>query len=380
MFQKNVFITIFICLIGYSVVFSTGSKVIKYPQSDLSIQEKWKWAEEKSDQFDEGFWIGYSIEQTMCNNSFTGTFYNGPDRHKYDTLEKLIYNRGEKKDESITVSAAAKKALDRLDDKHNDEQHIEVVKEIAILIYFKNSSTNIEDISDIKLSNISLQVNLKNKPLIWLGICSQDESVDFLTNTYPKVEDNEIKEDLLHSIGMHKESKIPIDFFVNIIESEEISDIREDAVFWLGEHDNESSVDFIVEIAKTDRSSDVRKKAVFALYLMESKKAETALIDLAKHSKDRNVKNKAIFWLGQKAADKSADILEEIIESENETEVKEQAVFALAQLDNNEGVPALIDIAKNHENKEVRKKAIFWLGESGDERALDLIIDLIQNN
>ncbi len=378
MFLKNILNILLMCLLFNTTVLSSGTKVIKHPQPQTSLQVKWDWAVEKSDQYDDGFWAGYSFEQTMGKNSFTGTFYSGSDRHKYDTLEKIIYNRGEKKDDSISLSEAAKKALNRMDNNHDDESHIQVVKEIAVLIYFKNNSIDAEDITDIRISNISLHANLKNKPLVWLGICAQDESVDFLIKMYPDIVDNDVKEDLLTAIGMHRESKNPIEFLSKIIQSDEINDIREKAVFWLGEHSHEESLDLLVKTAHTDRSGEVRKKAVFAIYLMDNEKADETLIQLAKNADRQEIRKKAIFWLGQKAANKSAEVLEEIVHDENDTEIKNQAVFALSQLDDNEGVPALIEIAKTHKNNEVRKKAIFWLGESEDSRALEAIVDIVR--
>ena len=314
----------------------------------------------------------------MPENSIMGIYISGDERFDHPTLEQIVYYKNIEKIENESLSDVAKKALADMDKKHDDRYDI-VEKEIALLFYFKSNPKENSEPSDFNISNISLYADLDNKPIIWLGKTSQDESARFLIKKYSVMRNEDVKEDFMMALGIHQQSEIPIDFLTSIIKSNEDNDIREKAVFWLGEHDNESSIDFIVEIANNDRSNDVRKKAVFALYLMDSKKAETALIDLAKNSDNKSIKKKAIFWLGQKAADKSADVLEEIIEDDHDTDIKEQAVFALSQLDDNEGVPALIDIAKNHSNIEVRKKAIFWLGQSGDERALDLIIDLIQN-
>jgi len=375
-FKKYSFIAIII-LTSFS--FSATNEVIKHPSTDDSIKDKWQWALQQSEIYKEGVWIGWSIDRLMPKNSYMGIYISGDDRFDHPTLEQIIYKRNLEEINNESLSDAAKKALNHMDKKHDEDGYEIVKKEIALLFYFKSSPNNIEP-DKFNVSNISLYADLNNKPVIWLGITSQDESAQFLIDKYSDMHDDDVKEDLLTALGIHKDSKIPIDFLTSIVKSDENDDIRENAIFWLGEHNNESSIDFILKTANNDHSSDVREKAVFALYLMDSDKAETALIDLAKNSKNKNLRKKAIFWLGQKAVEKSANVLEEIIEDDNDTEIKEQAVFALSQLDDNEGIPALIEIAKNHLNIEVRKKAIFWLGESGDERALELIISLIQNN
>jgi hypothetical protein len=377
--QRFNIITILLLIIFTGLVFSAGIKVLKHPSPNESIESKWQWALQQSEKLDNGMWIGYSVNRLMSKNSIIGIHICGSDREDSPTLEQIIYNRNIKHNDNESLSEAAKKALASWDEEETNSEKI-IQKEIALLFYYKSNPHNKNEPGDFKISNINLYADLKNKPVIWLGKTSQDESSIFLINMYPEMHNKEVKEDFMVALGIHQQSEIPIDFFTSTIKSKEDNDIREEAVFWLGEHDNEASVDFLFETANTDRSFDVRKKAVFALYLMDSEKAETALIELAKDSKNRNIKKKAIFWLGQKAAKKATEVLEEIVHNDHETEIKEQAVFALSQLDHNEGIPALIDIAQNHTNREVRKKAILWLGESGDERALEAIIDLIQNN
>lgn len=371
--------TLFAIIIISSNIFSAGSNVKSYPSPPDPIDIKWQWALQQSQKMDEGVWIGWSINRLMSKNAVMGIYITGDDRFDYPTLEQIIYGGNLKNIEDESLSNVAKNALAEMDKKHSDKEEI-VEKEIAIMFYYKSFTSSYDKPHDITISNISLYVDLKNKPLIWLGLTPQDESAAFLIEKFSDLNDEEIKEDYITTLGIHQQSKLPLDFLKSIINGDETNDIREHAVFWLGEHNDESSIDFIIKVANNDRSNDVREKAVFALYLMDSEKAENALIEMAKHAKNKSIKKKSIFWLGQKAADKSVGILEEIVEHDDDSNIKEQAVFALSQLDNNEGVPALIEIAKNHKNIEVRKKAIFWLGQSGDDRALDLIISLVQNN
>jgi len=377
--SNHIIVSIIFVAILSLCTFASETKVIKHPNPEESLNSKWQWALQQLQNVDDGIWIGWSITRLMPENAYMGIFISGEDKFDTPTLEQIIYNRYVMHPEDESLSDAATKALTEMDKIHSNDDKI-VEKEVALLFYFKSNPVKDGEPDKCHFSNISLYFDLKNKPLLWLGLTPQDESANFLVSKYDELSDSGIKENYMTAIGVHRESEVPIDFLTSIIKSDEDSEIRENAVFWLGEHDNESSVDFIVDVANNDHSNDVREKAVFALYLMDSKKTENGLIELAKNSKDRNVRKKAIFWLGQKASNKFADTLEEIVEDDEDTEMKNQAVFALSQLDNNEGIPSLIEIANNHPNNEVRKKAIFWLGESGDSRALEAIIDIIRGN
>lgn len=95
------------------------------------------------------------------------------------------------------------------------------------------------------------------------------------------------------------------------------------------------------------------------------------LIQAATSEKDTDVRKQAIFWLGQKAGKKSLDALTDTIDNDPETEVQKQAVFAVSQRPKDEAVPILIKVAKSHPKVAVRKQAYFWLGQTGDPRAVE---------
>ena len=375
---RKFLLTLLVIIISVGA-YASGTKVIKHPTPEENLNTKWQWALQQSQNNKNGIWIGYSIIRKMHKKSSIGIHISTDEKYYSPTLEQIIYSRNNEQFENENLTDVAKKALANLDNSNKSSDEI-VEKEIVFLFYFNSDPIKNKEPEIIFMSNLYFYFDFENKPVIWLGPSSQDESAKFLINKYNEISDAEIRKHFIAAIGVHNQSKIPIDFLTAIIKSDEENKIRSKAIFWLSEHGSESSVNFLMDIAKTDRSKDFREKAVFALYQMESKKAENTLIDLANNSKDRKIKKKSIFWLGQKAANKSAEILEEIVENDEDTEMKEQAVFALSQLEDNEGIPSLIEIANTHSNNEVRKKAIFWLGESEDPRALEAIINLIEKN
>ena len=84
----------------------------------------------------------------------------------------------------------------------------------------------------------------------------------------------------------------------------------------------------------------------------------------------RDVRNSAVFWLGQGTAEEATKGLAEIVDADGDGEVRKSAVFSLSQRPKDEAVPALLRIARTHRDPELRRSAIFWLGQTRDPRAI----------
>jgi hypothetical protein len=359
-----------------SLLFSS-SDLIKYPNEEDQFKIRWNWAKTQAQNIRGGYWIGYCIERLMSPHSYIGC-HGYHDQSEMPTLEMIIQRKSSDLGgdiDTLDITQSAQRALHRLDDSRESIEKI--VKKVAILFNFSIKPT-IENIKKIKISNLSLFVDLEKQPLIWIGLVDMKESLEFMIECYENTSDIEIKEELITVISLHQGMPATFSFLRQVIESDEDDDLREKAVFWLGQQHTPEALEYLVLVVKTDRSINVREEAVFAVSQLDSEQATDELINLAKNEKNYHVRKKAIFWLGQKASRKAKAALEGFVYNNSTIEIKKQAVFALSQLADQEGVPALIKIAKTHPINEVRKKAIFWLGQSDDPRALDAIIEIVQ--
>jgi len=96
---------------------------------------------------------------------------------------------------------------------------------------------------------------------------------------------------------------------------------------------------------------------------------------------DEDLREGALFWLGQEAGEKARQSLEEFVELDDEDlELREHAIFALSQRDEDESLPALMRIARSHEVFELRRSALFWLAQSDDPRVVDLFEEILTAN
>jgi len=154
-------------------------------------------------------------------------------------------------------------------------------------------------------------------------------------------------------------------------------DVREQAVFWLGQRGGEPGFRFLRDLVRGTETRELQKKAVFAISQSDVPAAMTELIDLARHHKSSEIRRESIFWLGQKAGEKAANELRRAVDEDPDDDVREHAVFAISQLPRDRSVPLLIDLVRHHKSPNVREKALFWLGQSGDPRAIDLIEEIL---
>jgi hypothetical protein len=370
--NKTSFISTLLLLISSSLIYA--STVMHSPQDIITLQERWTWAEKKAENLQSDYWVGYSIKRLMSRNSFIGS-WSGSDYGK-PTLRMILYGVEVDYDQfddnsETSIKEAAENAL--RDKEGYDEK---VMKNVALLFYFQKGQPKLQDLIEMKVSNLSQHVDLKDKPVIWLGDCNKNESVAFLETGYKRPLPQKIKKEIIMAVAIHHGLPSVIAFLSDIVREEDSSKLRKTAVFWLSQQGTDRVLPILVKTAIRDPSKDVREQAVFAVSQVRSDEATETLINLVRNAQDHNVQKKAIFWLGQKASKRAAETLEEVAYDDNTIEIQEQAVFALSQLKRGEGVPGLIKIAKSHPSIEVRKKAIFWLSQTDDPRALDTIIKL----
>lgn len=417
---------------------SVQETVYRHPDYTGSLKQRREWAEQKvrDTHNTRNHWIAYSFEKMMGEHSFTGSWRGERDTRK--TLQELIYGTSPAGD-SAEISDAelirreARTVLEQMNNDDHPEQR--VMKEIAVCFHYGDHNT----VDDVRLSNLSLPVDLDGDPLFWLGKAPVGESIDFLTSLYKKAAMKPVRKDLISAVGIHPPSDEAFTFLSSLVRKEKNDTLREQAVFWIAMQDGHRALPVIVTAAKEDDSPQVQEKAVFAVSLIhlpeaeeamidladsgptmhireqavfwmgqnggekalaklkqfteknsrlgekavfaisqiDGEKAEQVLIDLARHASSKAIRKKAIFWLGQKASKKAQVAVRETVYKDDETEIQEAALFALSRMPADISVPELIHISKTHTHFRIRKKAIFWLGQSDDTRAADYLAQLI---
>lgn len=328
-------------------------------------------AEAHKKNFDRGYWIGYTIQRLMDQNTFIGTFYSSRNRNK-PSLCEVVTGKSSLSDELPSMDDDGFTSSEGILSFDNVRAK-QVQKEVAILLHYDDR----EAPDGAVVSNVALHVDLEGDPLIWIYEASDRQSIDFLSALFDKTEDQEAKEKLIMAVSMHQDTERSMTFLKRVLTDGKKSSFREEAAFWIGQTDRPEGLPLLVHAIDTDASPDVREKAVFSISQMNGEAATDALISLARSKRDEEIRNKAIFWLSQKATEKAVGALEDFADDENES-VQKSAVFALSQLPDNAGIEPLIKLAQTHKSRRVRKEAIFWLGQSEDPRAVDVLVDMLK--
>lgn len=151
----------------------------------------------------------------------------------------------------------------------------------------------------------------------------------------------------------------------------EPSDLREKALFWIGQARGEEGAGFLAGVARTDPDPEIREKAVFSLSQNDAPGAVPAIVEVARHDSSAEVRGQALFWLAQTGAAVASQVILERLDKD--PPVREKAVFAITQLQGGQSVPLLVRLVRERRDPEIRKQALFWLGQSSDPRAFDFL-------
>ena len=84
----------------------------------------------------------------------------------------------------------------------------------------------------------------------------------------------------------------------------------------------------LLDIYNTNQSATIKEKIVFALSQIKDPQAKQKLIEIAKDDPNSEIRENAIFWLGQNARDPEIiDFLENIVDQDPNQDVHEKAIF-----------------------------------------------------
>jgi HEAT repeat protein len=189
--------------------------------------------------------------------------------------------------------------------------------------------------------------------------------------------DENIKDKALFSLSQQNEPRaqqILRDFAAREGEN---GDLREKAVFWLGQRRSTENTEFLRGLYSRLTNEDLKEKILFSLSQQRGAGNEQWLMNIAVNPKeDIELRKKALFWAGQTGVATSE--LSSLYNRMADTEMKEQMIFVFSQRQRDPAaMDRLFDIAKNDKDPELRKKAIFWLGQSRDPRVQQFLMDLI---
>jgi HEAT repeat protein len=131
-------------------------------------------------------------------------------------------------------------------------------------------------------------------------------------------------------------------------------------------------------LAESSRDPDVDHAILAALITEGFDEWDRLLAIARDEDRPGDIRESAIFWLGQEASAVSTAGLEEIVEDDDvELELREHAIFSLSQQGIDRCFGPLSKVALESKHPQLREQAFFWLAQHDDPRVIDLLEDVL---
>jgi HEAT repeat protein len=154
-------------------------------------------------------------------------------------------------------------------------------------------------------------------------------------------------------------------------------EIRENAIFWLGQQDDDNFT-FLRDLYEDADNRDMKEKIIFSISQQDGKEqADFLLLIMRDEDEDTELRKNALFWLGQTGHLNLSD-LKGMYATLDDREMREQAIFVISQHGGSEAVDLLMEIVRQEKDPELKSNVIFWLGQIDDDRAADLLEEIIE--
>src|SRR5947208_16719258 len=140
----------------------------------------------------------------------------------------------------------------------------------------------------------------------------------------------EIQEKAIFALSQHRGTRAGATLRAFAERSDVNSDLREKAIFWLGQNRSEDNAQFLKDLYKKLDNDDLKEKVIFSLSEMGGAENYRWLMDIALNEREPiEQRKKALFWAGQTGAD--LDQLAPLYDRMQNREMKEQLIFVYSQ-------------------------------------------------
>lgn len=217
---------------------------------------------------------------------------------------------------------------------------------------------------------------VREQAVFWLSQVNSPTAVAALDSILRSSDDPALQEKALFALSQQESPKATQALRTYASQESAPEELREKAVFWLGQRGDSSSIGFLRSLYGKTTSAELKEKILFAVSQSNTPGAQAWLLDVAQNPKESiEARKQALFWAAQNGA--SIASLSKLYGQLQDIELKEQLIFVLGQSNDPAAVTKLLDIARSDPDKELRKKAIFWLGQSNDPRAAQALESIV---
>lgn len=251
----------------------------------------------------------------------------------------------------------------------------ECLRRKAVFLIAQQDNTNSESIL-LGVARNDPDAEVRAQAVFWLSQVNSPTAVAALDSILRSSRDPGLQEKALFALSQQDSPKATQALRNYAMQETAPEDLREKAVFWLGQKGDTSSIGFLRTLYGRTTNDDLKEKILFAVSQSDNKSGQAWLLEVAQNPREPvEARKQALFWAAQNGA--SIASLSKLYGQLQEPELKEQLIFVLGQSNDPAAVTKLLEIARSDPDKEMRKRAIFWLGQSNDPRAAQALESIV---
>jgi HEAT repeat protein len=153
--------------------------------------------------------------------------------------------------------------------------------------------------------------HLRENAIFWIGQ-GGPEGAQFLQQLYASLEDPELKERTVFGIAQSGTAEARAWLMERAMDSEESLEVRKNALFWAGQTGGIQSSE-LEELYGSVTDMEMKEQVIFVASQAEGSAAVDFLMDVARDEQDAELRQRAIFWLGQSDDERVAEFLLSLI-------------------------------------------------------------------
>jgi HEAT repeat protein len=152
--------------------------------------------------------------------------------------------------------------------------------------------------------------DVREKAIFWLGQ-RHDDGAAYLMGLYGRLNDDDLKEKVIFGIGQTHSAEGRKWLFDLARSDRNDVELRKKALFWAAQ--GGASATDLGQLYGSLKEPELKEQAIFALGQSRDSTALDRLVEIAKKDGDPEMRKKALFWLGQRRDPRVAAILEQIL-------------------------------------------------------------------
>ena len=182
---------------------------------------------------------------------------------------------------------------------HNrDECSVELRRKAVFLISQHDTDETVELLYGAAHDDPDEEV--RHQAVFWLGQVSRAEAVDALESILTGTNDTELQEKVIFALSQHGSSRANAILHDYAGDRNGVEEVREQAIFWLGQEGSRQDVEFLMNLFDDLESSELKEKVIFSVSQASHSEGGAWLMGLA-HDESESVefRKNALFWAGQ---------------------------------------------------------------------------------